>query len=263
MNTKYIEEVKKSEYVIKAFNKLIGLKLNGEDYDFAKNRGGINLLVSSLTEEVFFNINLGTAWLFIFSEIIDFYNKADELDFYSYQWELDKNRFRNEETYRIRISFNSKEETVLTLSNLNEKNLSIVLDRDSMFEIISKIIEIVQKVKKFKFSFINLNNENRKLSIAKIESKCGTIITTYNGIEFGKPYLSESDKYQIKYSSINRLLYGRWLSVHAERINISVEGIITTVDEEYILDKSPKNKSTLAALVLLASLSFRNIEDEN
>ena len=82
-----------------------------------------------------------------------------------------------------------------------------------------------------------------------------TIITTFNGIEFGKPYLSESDKYQIKYPAKHRLLYGRWLSVYAERVNISVDGVITTVDEEYVLDKSPKNKSTF-----VASLSHRSTD---
>lgn len=131
------------------------------------------------------------------------------------------------------------------------------LEPTSYFELVSKIISLVQNISNFKFTLLNLENPKENLSIAKIDSKQGTIITTYDGIRFGKPHLSESDKYQIKYSAINRLLFGRWLSVHTERINISSSGILTTVDAEYILDQSEKNKSTLAALALLASLNFK------
>lgn len=265
MNTninKNIDLIKKSDFVVKNYSRIIGLKINKDEFDFNSNKGSINLSATSLNEDIIFDINLGTSWLFIFSEIIDLYNKIGEIDFYSHQWILEKNRYRNSLTYKLVLTYNSNLETVLTIVDEKEKSLSIVFVRHELYEFIIKIIEIVQKIKKFKFSFINHNNELRKLAIAKIDEKSGTIITTYNGIQFGKPYLSESDKYQIKYSSIHRILYGRWLSVHAERINISVLGVITTVDEEYVLDKSEKNKSSLAALVLLASLSFKDLSLE-
>lgn len=120
----------------------------------------------------------------------------------------------------------------------------------------------MQKIKNFRFQVVNKEDEKKKLSLAKIDDKFGTIITTFNGIKFGKPHLSESDKHQIKYSALYRLFYGRWLSVHAERINISSEGIITTVDEEYILDTTKKNKSELIALALISSLSFGAFDDK-
>ncbi len=265
MNTnidKNIKHIKKSDYVVKNYSRLLGLKLNSDGFDFNSNKGAINLCATSLNEDIYFDINLGTSWLFIFSEIIDLYNKIGEIDFYSHQWVLDKKKYRNSLTHKFVLSYNSTLETVLTIVDENEKSLSIVFVRHELFELIIKIIEIVQKIKNFKFSLINLENDSRKLAIAKIDEKFGTVITTYNGIQFGKPYLSESDKYQIKYSSIHRILYGRWLSVHAERINISVAGVITTVDEEYVLDKNEKNKSSLAALILLSSLSFKDLRLE-
>ena len=146
--------------------------------------------------------------------------------------------------------------------NNSENTLNIILEPTSYFELICKIIELVQNISNFRFSLLNLENPQENLSLAKIDEKAGTIITTYNGVQFGKPHLSESDKYQIKYSAINRILFGRWLSVHTERVNISSSGIITTVDAEYILDESEKNKSPLVALALLASLSFKGDEDD-
>lgn len=259
---KNIENVKKSDYVVKNYSRLIGLKINSDSFDFSSNKGSINLSATSLNEDIYFDINLGTSWLFIFSELIDLYNKIGDIDFYSHQWILEKNKYRNSLTHKFVLTYNSNQETVLTIADEKEKTLSIVFSRHELYELIIKIIEIIQKIKNFKFSFINLENDLRKLAIAKIDNKFGTIITTYNGIQFGKPYLSESDKYQIKYSSIHRILYGRWLSVHAERINISVLGVITTVDEEYVLDKNEKNKSSLAAIVLLASLSFKELSLE-
>lgn len=265
MNSKIEEnmsKMKNANYIVKSFNKLIGIKLNRQKFDQKTNSGGINLLVSSIGADEFFEIDLGTTWLFIFTEIAEVFNKMEEMEAYSYQWILDKSKYRNISNYKLKLTYSMQLETVLTISDENDKSISIVFDRGSLFEFIGKIIDCIQNIDSFKFSFINMDNEDKKLAVAKIEEKSGTIITTYNGIEFGKPYLSESDKYQIKYSAIHRLLYGRWLSVHAERINISVNGVITTVDEEYVLDKNIKNRSTLAALVLLASLSFKDIADE-
>ena len=58
------------------------------------------------------------------------------------------------------------------------------------------------------------------------------------------------------------MLFERWLSVHTERVNISSSGVITTVDSEYVLDQNEKNKSTLVALALLSSLSFKGEDND-
>lgn len=251
--TNFLKLKEESTYILKIHNKLIGLKLKDEEFNFKTNKGSINFIVMSLDNELLFDIDLGTSWIFIFSELIDLYNRLNEETFFSHQWKVGK----NSESYRIKLTHNSSMGTLLTFTNNDDESIAISIDRVAYFELLNKIIEIVQKIKNFRFSFINLEDEKRKLAVAKINDKQGTIITTYNGIEFGKPYLSESDKYQIKYSAIHRILFGRWLSVHAERINISPNSVITTVDEEYILDTTTKNKSSLAALILLASLCFK------
>ncbi|WP_418181396.1 hypothetical protein ACNSOL_11895 (plasmid) [Aliarcobacter lanthieri] len=241
--------------VLKVGKNIMGIKVDNSQQIGKKFLGHISLFVTSTEKEYFAEINLGAEWIFIFSEIIDLYNKIGTIDFYSHQWKFND--------YVIRITHKRNENTLFLIKKVNnEESLNFIFEPTNYFEFVNKIIEATQKIKNFKFSLINIENPNRNLSIARIDEKAGTIITTYNGIVFGKPHLSESDKYQIRYSAIHRLLYGRWLTIHTERINISVEGIITTVDEEYILDQSEKNKSTFVALLLLSSLCFkRNIND--
>lgn len=254
MNIKNIEKVKDSDFLLKIGSVLFGLKNSDEDFDFKSGKGSITLKIASKNGEVFMNINLGNAWLFIFAEIVEIYNIFDSQTNYSKKWNI----VSDAESYQIKFSYSYESGFLMWFkNNKNDEIIEVVLLKANCFELINKIIEAVMCVKNFKFSIENTRDEKRKLSIAKIDKKEGTIISTFNGINFGKPYLSESDKFQIKYSAIHRMLFGRWLSVHAERINISNDGVITTVDEEYILDTTQKNKSSLVAIILIASLSFK------
>lgn len=196
------------------------------------------------------DINLGSEWIFFFSELVNLYNSIGKIDLFSHQWKLDG--------FVFRLTHKAGQNTLLLIKREKEHSgLNIVIDETNYFSFIGKIIDVVQDTNNFRFSIYNSENSKRNLSFAKINEKNGTIITTFGGIVFNKPHLSESDKYQLKYSAVHRLLFGRWLTVHTERVNISSDGIITTVDEEYILDTNEKNKSTFVALVILASLSFK------
>ena len=251
-----LNKVFNSKYILKAGKNFLGFDIEEQKSHIkSKNSGSIIFRVSDAENRAFAEIPLGKDWIFFFSEIIELYNKIPEIPYYSHQWSFDK--------YIIRITHFKNENILMMIKHNNSENtLNIILELTSYFELICKIIELVQNISNFRFTLLNLENPQENLSLAKIDEKAGTIITTYNGVQFGKPHLSESDKYQIKYSAINRILFGRWLSVHTERVNISSSGIITTVDAEYILDESEKNKSPLVALALLASLSFKGDEDD-
>lgn len=254
MNIENIEKAKRANFVLKVGDIVVGIKNSNEDFDFRNNKGSIDLRIASSTKNVYMEIKLGVKWLFIFSELVEIYNKFDIEEEYSKKWNIVSEGV----PYQIKFSYTIGSGVLIWIKNgRNGEIIELVLFKVNCYELLNKIIAAVMNVKNFKFSIQNINDENRKLSVAKIDKKEGTIITTFNGIGFGKPYLSESDKFQIKYSAIHRIMYGRWLSVHAERINISVDGVITTVDDEYILDTNEKNKSSLIALVLLASLSFK------
>lgn len=242
-----------SKYIVKTGNNFIAFDVNNEVNKFnKKNHNGIILRASDSENKMFIEVDLGKEWIFLFSEIIDLYNNLGVINFYSHQW-----AFGN---YIIRITHFKGENVLLMIKNKNSENtLNVIFETTSYYELICKMIEVVQNIKDFRFSLINQENEKENLSIAKIDERRGTIITTYKGVDFGKPHLSESDKYQIKYSAIHRILFGRWLTVNTERVNISVFGVITTVDSEYVLDQSEQNKSSLVALVLLSSLSFKEI----
>ncbi|MCT7563187.1 hypothetical protein ACOTWR_06300 [Aliarcobacter butzleri] len=248
-----LEKVFNSKYIVKTGSNFIAFDVNNEINKFnKKSHNGIILRASDFEDKAFVEIELGKEWIFLFSEIIDLYNKLGEINFYSHQW-----IFGN---YILRITHFKDENVLFMFKHKNSENtLNVIFEPTSYFELICKMIEVIQNIKNFRFSLINQENEKENLSIAKIDDKQGTIITTYKGVEFGKPHLFESDKYQIKYSAIHRILFGRWLTVNTERVNISVLGVITTVDSEYILDKNEQNKSSLVALVLLASLSFKEI----
>lgn len=254
MNKK--NKIFESKYIVKAGNHFLGFDIQETDkYVNGKSIGNIILRAADVENRAYAEISMKDNWLFLFSEIISLYNNLEETKFYSHQWAMDN--------YILRLTHFENENTLIMIKHNNSENtMNIILERTSYFELLNKIIEAVQNIKNFKFSFINIENPKENLSLAKIESKSGTIITTFNGVSFGKPHLSESDKYQIKYSAIHRILFGRWLTVHTERVNISFDGIITTVDTEYILDQNEKNKSSLAAIVLLACLSFEK-EKEN
>jgi hypothetical protein len=251
------ERVKECPYIIKINTKLVGIKVKEEDFDFYK-KGGMELIIADMSNNDFLHVNIGNSWLFIFSEIIELYNNID-IETYSHKWKFLKNKYGNDYDFELMLVYNSDKRLLITIEYLGKK-LNLTLDESNMYELIMKMIDAVQDIKNFKFTVHNEIDYTRNLSVAKINKKSGTIINTFNGVDYQKPFLSESDKYQVKYSAIHRILYGVWLSVKAERINISVNGIITTIDEEYILDITEKNKSSMVALILLSSLCFK---DEN
>lgn len=246
-----IQKIIETGNVIKVGKSLLGIRVDNDVNNFSSKKqvGQLSLLSMNLETDYFVEINLKTDWVFLFSEIIDVYNKIDTINFYSHQWKY--------EDSIIRLTYKQNENTLLMIKKEDEEPLNFVLEITNYFELISKIIQAIQNIRNFKFSLLNMEDSTKNLSIARIDDKRGTIITTFNGVVFGKPHLTESDKYQIRSSAIHRILFGRWLSVHAERINISFDGIITTVDEEYVLDTCEKNKSTFTALVLLSSLCFK------
>lgn len=244
-----------SKYIIKAGKNFLGFNIEeAKGNSPSKHRGNVILKASDIDNRMFAEINLGKDWIFFLSDLIELYNGVSEIPFFSHQWSFSD--------HIIRVTHFKNENTLMMIKHKNSENtLNIILEPTSFFELVTKIIELVQNISNFRFSLLNPDNPKENLSLAKIDEKFGTIITTFNGVQFGKPHLSESDKYQIKYSAINRLLFERWLSVHAERVNISSSGVITTVDSEYVLDQNEKNKSTLVALALLSSLSFKGEDD--
>lgn len=247
---------KKSEFLQKIGKYFVGFEAGNEDFNFEKDKGHIELTFLDDEEKDSIKVNLGSKWMFMFSEMFYLLNNSENIPFYSHQWKYGNNHI-------VRLSYAKGENLLLMVNELSSKKVfNVVLENSNLVEFLNNVIKTVQKIKNFRFQVINKEDEKKKLSLAKIDDKFGTIITTFNGIKFGKPHLSESDKHQIKYSALYRLFYGRWLSVHAERINISSEGIITTVDEEYILDTNKKNKSELIALALISSLSFGAFDDK-
>lgn len=245
-----IEKLKNNaSFIIKTGNNFMGFScVESEKRLKNKNAGNIKLYACDTYNKNYVEIDLGNEWVFFFSELIDLYNSIPRINYYSHQW--------NFGDYIIRVTHFKTENTLMMIKHRsNENTLNIILENTSFSEVIKKIIEVCQKIENFKFTIL-AEDEEENLCVAKIDNKKGTIITSFNGVNFGKPHLSESDKYQIKYSCIHRILYGRWLTVHTERVNISFNGIITTVDEEYELDKNEKNKSSFIALILLASLCF-------
>lgn len=255
MSIENIEKVKESNYVIKIGDTFIGIKNTDEDYDFLKNKGSIDIRIALPKEnDLYFDIKLGSKWIFVFSQLIELFNKEENVEEpLVVKWTFENNGMK----YAIRFVYKKRKRLLMWVkNNISGEEIDIVFFNTKFYEFISKITSAAMNVKNFKFSINNENDIKKKLNIRKIDKKYGTIINTFNGINIGEPHLSESDKFQVKYSAINRIFYGRWLSVHAERINISVHGVITTIDEEYVLDTNEQNKSCFVALALLSSLSF-------
>lgn len=256
MNIENIEKVKESNYIIKIGDVFMGIKNTNENYDFLKNKGSIDIRIAD-NENLYFDIKLGSKWIFMFSQLIEIYNFEELIEEkYVKKWLFNCDGIK----YAIRFVYKEPKKLLVWIKNNNTgQEIDIVFHKTKFFELISKIVNAARNVNNFKFSINNENDIKRKLNIRKIDKKSGTIINSFNGIDVGEPHLSESDKFQIKYSALNRILYGRWLSVHAERINISVHGIITTIDEEYVLDTNEQNKSCFVALALLSSLAFLKV----
>ena len=60
--------------------------------------------------------------------------------------------------------------------NNSENTLNIILEPTSYFELICKIIELVQNISNFRFTLLNLENPQENLSLAKIDEKADEII---------------------------------------------------------------------------------------
>lgn len=260
-----IEKLKNSQYIEKSDTKWLGISVSENKFNNKDTVGPIEIQIAkenpSLNEIDYAKINLGKCWIFIFSELIELFNKRDSIDERVKFWTLGKLEKINKGYFIItlyckkgeRLSINIKQKSVSGA----DKVFVMYFNTPQFYSFVRKIVSSAAKIIDFNINIKNIIDPEKNLLIKRSNKHNSTLLCLRNGIILPDVFLSESDKKLLQYSCESRLFYDEWLSVHGEKINVSNQKLLTTIDGEFILEDKEELNGSFVALAILSSLVFK------
>lgn len=284
----YLKQLKKSKYILKTGENLIGLKIeNNEQFDLKKRIGCLRLFAMYSKESLikdrtvigngkqvpkleFINLDLKIDWLYIFSWIVEIFNDEGvvnvEGDFK--QWRYKQVEIDGTYTIELRIVTNQEDSSLITVvidkfkgEKGDKKNFSrmrIPLFADQVLILIRNLIAIMKDLPNFYFVLKHHLVKDKALKIKRKTNenflKIGEIKNSIDDL-----FLNISDSTMLYTSSEHRLLYGRWLRFQGEAVNISSDGYLTTTTDEFLLEDNKGKSGALYALAFCAGLNMEGL----